>query len=74
MKRWIRLVRCGCVLGCLVATVSLVGCGGGGADVRSDIRATTVGQELLDLQRARDTGVISQEEFDRQRKKILERR
>ena len=34
---------------------------------------TTTGQELIDLQEALDTGVITQEEYDELRKKIMER-
>jgi hypothetical protein len=58
----------------LVAAVALAGCWGGGADVRNSTRSTTVGQELIDLQRARDQGVIDEREYERQRKRILRRR
>ena len=34
---------------------------------------TTIGQELIDLQLALDTGAITQEEYDELRKKIMER-
>ena len=34
---------------------------------------TTVGDELIDLQKALDTGAISQEEYDQMKKKILQR-
>ena len=34
---------------------------------------TTTGQELIDIQQALDTGVITQEEYDDLRKKIIER-
>lgn len=40
---------------------------------QQDIKTTTTGQELIDLQKARDTGAISKEEYEEQRKKILER-
>jgi hypothetical protein len=58
----------------LVAALGLAGCWGGGADVRNSNRSTTVGQELIDLQRARDQGVIDEREYERQRKRILRRR
>ena len=58
----------------LAAAVALAGCWGGGADVRNSTRSTTVGQELIDLQRARDQGVIDEREYERQRKRILRRR
>ena len=34
---------------------------------------TTTGQELMDLQKALDSGAITQEEYDELRKKIMER-
>jgi hypothetical protein len=52
------------------------GCGGfhGGTSVESDVRATTTGQELLDLEKAKQAGVISEKEYDKQKKKILDRK
>jgi hypothetical protein len=53
----------------------LAGCWGGGADVRNSNsnRSTTVGQELIDLQKAYDQGLISEREYERTRKRILRR-
>ncbi len=50
------------------------GCGGGGAktQTKTDIRTTTKGQELLDLQKAYESGALSQKEYERQKNKILE--
>lgn len=55
----------------LLSAGTLVGCGGGGADVRT----TTVskGQELQDLKNAFDSGAISQEEYERLRKEVIKR-
>ncbi|WOO39462.1 SHOCT domain-containing protein [Rubellicoccus peritrichatus] len=52
---------------------ALVGCGGGGAKSNTvqETRTTTTGQELMDLQKAHQQGVISDREFERQKKKIL---
>jgi hypothetical protein len=52
----------------------LAACGGGGAEMQSDIRTTTVGQELNDLKKAYDSGAISQAEYEKQRQLILNRR
>jgi uncharacterized membrane protein len=52
----------------------LAGCGGGGADVKKDMTTTTVGQELLDLQSAYKKGVITKEEYESTKEKILERK
>ena len=40
---------------------------------RNTIIQTTTGQELLDLQQALDSGVITQEEYDELKLKIIER-
>ena len=58
---------------CAVAlSLSLVGCGG--ADVRTESRSTTTGQERLDLQKAKEAGVISEAEYNKQRSMILNRK
>lgn len=53
----------------------LAGCGGGGADSRTEttVNTTTKGQELQDLQAALNSGAITQEEYETERKKILDR-
>jgi len=51
----------------------LAGCGGGGADVKSHTTTTTVGQELIDLESAYKKGVITKEEYESAKEKILER-
>jgi hypothetical protein len=57
--------------GLLLAGVAA--CAGGGAEVKSEVSTTTVGQQLLDLKRARDAGAMNQEEYEREREKVLER-
>jgi len=52
---------------CLIA----LGCGGGGADVRAT--NTTMGQELTDLQKAKEQGLITDDEFEDAKEKILDR-
>jgi uncharacterized membrane protein len=56
----------------VVAMVSVAGCGSS-TDVRTHTNATTTGQELLDLKKAYDGGVITKEEYERKREEILER-
>lgn len=56
----------------LLVVVALSGCGGGGADVKSEISTTTTGQQLIDLQKAYESGAISESEYQRERKKILD--
>lgn len=58
----------------LLLAAALAGCWGGGADVRNSTRSTTVGQELIDLERAHEQGLLDQREYERQRRRILRRR
>lgn len=39
-----------------------------------EARTTTVGQELEDLEDARDRGLITEDEYQKQRKKILDQK
>jgi hypothetical protein len=57
----------------LAAMSLLTGClnlqlGGGS---KSEAQTPTVGQQLIDLQRAKDTGAISAEEYQAQKAKLL---
>jgi uncharacterized membrane protein len=56
----------------VVAVVSVAGCGSS-TDVRTHTNATTTGQELLDLKKAYDSGVITKEEYEEKRQEILDR-
>lgn len=55
----------------LATTLALTACSGGGADVKSEITTTTKGQQLLDLKKAYEAGALSQQEYERERKKLL---
>lgn len=55
----------------LLAALGVSACGGGGADVKSEITTTTTGQQLLDLKKAYDAGAMSKEEYERERQRIL---
>jgi hypothetical protein len=45
---------------------------GGGSTTRTE--APTLGQELVDLQRAREAGALTEVEFDSEKAKLLRRR
>lgn len=62
------------MIAAMAALLPLAACGGGGADVQSDIRTTTVGQELNDLKKALDSGAMNQAEYEKQRQIILNRK
>ncbi len=64
-KKLVLLAVCGFLV------ISLGACGGGGAEVKSEVTTTTVGQQLIDLKKALDAGAINQQEYEQQRKKIL---
>lgn len=62
------------VLGAWVIAAALVaGCGGGGAEVRSEVTTVSQGQELMDLKKAYESGAITKDEYDRLRQKALQR-
>ena len=56
----------------LMVGASFIGCGGGGAKVQQS--TTTVGQELMDLEKAYKEGVINEKQYNDQKKKILRRK
>ena len=59
----------------IVIATGVSGCGGGGAktQTQTDIRTTTTGQELIDLQKAYEAGAISKEQYEKEKKRILSR-
>ena len=58
---------------CGVLLLGVVACGGGGADVRSEVSTTTTGQQLMDLKKALDSAAMTKEEYEKERKKILDK-
>ena len=58
----------------LALCLCLAGCGGS-SKVKTDIetRTVSVGQELQDLETARNEGLLTEAEYNRQRKKVLDR-
>jgi Short C-terminal domain len=56
---------------CGLFLLGVVACGGGGADVRSEVSTTTTGQQLMDLKKALDSGAMTKDEYEKERKKIL---
>ena len=55
----------------LALPCGLVGCGGGGAKI--DARTTTLGQELQDLEDARQKDLLTEKEYQKKRKEIMKR-
>jgi hypothetical protein len=65
MKRIISILL---ILTLLTPLVSCIAVGSGGSK-KAD-HQTTLGQELIDLQKARDEGAISQQEYEELREKL----
>lgn len=57
----------------IVVPFVLTGCGGGGAKTETEVTNTTVskGQQLIDLKAALDAGAITQDEYDKERERLL---
>ena len=73
MRLRLRAMFCLSLAVAIATTSLLAGCGGGGAESSTAIHNTTVskGQALIDLKNARDSGAISEAEYQRERQKIL---
>ncbi len=56
----------------VAAALGMGACSGGGAEIKSEITTTTKGQQLLDLQKAYEAGAMSKDEYERERKRVLE--
>ena len=54
-----------------LAAALVAGCGGGDSTVQAS--TTTVGQELTDLKKAYDDGIVTEKEYQESKEKILER-
>ena len=59
------------LVGLIAASVALTGCGGGGAKVESKTKTTTLGQELLDIDKAYKDGVITEKEYQKAKEQLL---
>ena len=64
-KKLVLLALCG------ILVLGVTACSGGGAEVKSQVTTTTVGPQLMDLKKAYDSGAMTQQEYEQQRKKIL---
>ena len=68
-----KLIKVLTVVLLLVFCGAMFGCGGGGADVKQMTTTTTLGQELEDLADAYKKGLLSEEEYKKSRKNLMEK-
>lgn len=59
------------LLAATMLAAALAGCGGGGAEARTEVSTVSQGQQLLDLKKAYDSGAMTKDEYERARYKIL---
>jgi len=71
MKRHLRVW----IVAVMIAVSSiLTGCGGGGAEVKTQSYSTTLGQELKDLEEAYKKGIITEKQYEESKKNLIEQR
>jgi hypothetical protein len=68
-----KLIRVLAVVLVLISWGAMLGCGGGGADVKQMTTTTTLGQELQDLDDAYKKGLLSEEEYKESRKNLMKK-
>ena len=59
------------LVGLIAVSVALTACSGGGAKVESQTKTTTLGQELMDLDKAYKDGVISEKDYKKAKEELL---
>ncbi len=79
MKPRVSSVRCVsafgplCLLG-LAGIAPLTALGGCGGSTKVETRSTTTGQELQDLEEARNKGLLTEDEYQAKRRQIMDRK
>ncbi len=60
----------------VLTAVTVVGCGGSKTEVKSEPTTvtTTLGQELQDLDKAYKDGIITEKEYEKAKKALIEKR
>lgn len=58
----------------LTFSLGLTACGGGGATTEVSTSTQTLGQELIDLQKAYEAGVMTESEYNKTRERLIKSR
>ena len=61
------------LIGLMVVSLNLSGCGGKKQTVENTTTTTTLGQELVDLQTAYEKGIITEKQYNDLKKKALKK-
>ena len=61
------------IIAIVVLTSALAGCSAR-SETRNINNAQTLGQELLDLQKAKESGAISEDDFEEMKEKLIKQR
>ena len=69
-----KLLRIWTVVVMIAMALGLTGCGGGGAEVKTQSYSTTLGQELKDLEEAYQKGIITEKQYNQAKEKLIEQR
>jgi len=56
---------------CALVSLAMLGCRGGGADVKTTTSTVSVGQQLIDLKKAYDGGAMTQDQYQRAKEKLI---
>lgn len=67
----VSMSRIAMLVSSVVLAAMLAACGGGGADVKSVVNTTTTGQQLIDLKKALEAGAITQDQYEKEKARIL---
>lgn len=68
-----RFLRICLILSILFLAGGLAGCGGGTAEVKTTTRTSTLGQELMDLDKAYQQGAITEEQYKEAKEALLKK-
>jgi hypothetical protein len=69
-----KFLKIASVVPLIMFSLLLTGCGGADVKTSSTTTTTTLGQELLDLKKARDQGVITDKEYETMKQDIMKKR
>jgi len=71
-----RCIRVSVLILAILLCVNFVGCAGDKTDVKSDpcTVTTTLGQELIDLEKAYKDEIITQKEYEKAKNRLIEMR